>query len=861
MRTSCAAIVAALLATAALATASPAQAAPIPPPAQYFGFELGTTGKLAQFSKLQSYYQLIAERSNRVEYQDLGETVLGHDYPFMLASSPQNLQRVEQILADNERLANPRGLTPETARELAARNIPVYYLEAGMHSSEVGPVQAMGDIVYRLATERSPQVNRILNEMLIVIVPAANPDGAHLTTDYFNETEGTEYERTYPDLYHWYTGHDDNRDWLFFTQPESKIRIGVFKRYRPVLEHILHQAGSGSPRMWTPPWDDPLGNESPRDSIQVSSSNALGLQVNRGLIAQDKKGVKWGNAYGIFHTADIASFETFMGSGLLLFEAASVSDYAFPFRSDDGEPLGEQTRTMRNTLPYDRSEWRLEQIVDYIKTGTWLALDAVSREPERWSYENLYQVPRNAIASQDGPYAYVLPAGQRDPYAVYDLLTIFAQSLVEIDRATAPFTAGGETYPAGSYVLRTRQPLGKWVDQLLDDSDYPEDAARNCSQCPLLSPYSEASDSVHMMLGVDADPIAEPFSAELDRIEELTPEAVTMPLAPPRRGAYLVEPDSYGVARFLADLQQADVPVFRASEEFSAGGRDYEPGTLVVPPSARSRSVLESAARETGLQVFAAESAPQVDGFELKPGTRVGLIRGANNMPGGWLMWQLDQHEVDYDVVEAGHYDDLSARYDTILMPDGISRNRIVQGLDPADYPERFHWARGVGEAGWAALEAFVLDGGTLVALGSSSETARQLLNLPVQRVQPPDPFDIPGSLMRVESNAAVPELWGMPRSWNTWFDNDAAFRVLDPQAATVGTTYPDDGDPLLGSGFAAGADALRGLADIVTFEAGDGHVVIAGTDLNFRTWPRVAWTVVANAIYHGPSERVTAEN
>jgi zinc carboxypeptidase len=859
MRTRCAAIVAGVLATIALA-AAPAQAAPIPAPAQYFGFELGTTGKLAHFSKLQAYYQLIADRSNRVEYQNLGETVLGHDYPFMLASAPQNLQRVDQILADNARLANPRGLTPEAARELAARNIPVYYLEAGMHSSEVGPVQAMGDIVYRLATDRSPEITRILDEMLIVIVPAANPDGAHLTTDYFNETEGTDFDRTYPDLYHWYTGHDDNRDWLFFTQPESKIRIGIFRQYRPVLEHILHQAGSGNPRMWTPPWDDPLGSESPRDSIQVQSSNALGLQVNRGLVAQDKKGVKWGNAYGIFHTADIASFETFMGSGLLLFEAASVRDYAFPFTSSNGGPIGEQTRTMRNTLPYDKSEWRLEQIVDYIETGTWLALDAVSREPERWSYENLYLVPRNAINSQKGPYAYVLPADQRDPYAVYDLLRIFDQSLVEIDRATAPFTAGGETYPAGSYVLTTRQPLGKWVDQLLDDSEYP-DEARNCSQCPLLSPYSEATDSVHLMLGVDADPIAAPFSAQLDRVEELAPDAVTMPLAPPREGAYLVEPDSYGVARFLADLQQADVPVFRSSEPFSAGGRDYAPGTLVVPPSARSRSVLAAAATETGLAVFAADQAPQVDGFELKPGTRVGLIRGADNMPGGWLMWQLDQHEVDYEVVEADHYGDLSARYDTILLPDGISRNRIVQGLDPDEVPERFHWARGVGDAGWTALAAFVRDGGTLVALGSSSETARQLLNLPVQRVQPPDPFEIPGSLMRVRSNLDVPELWGMPERWNTWFDNDAAFRVLDASAATAGTTYPDDGDPLLGSGYAAGADALRGLADVVTFDVGDGHVVIAGTDLNFRTWPRVAWTVVANAIYHGPSERVTAED
>jgi hypothetical protein len=78
-------------------------------------------------------------------------------------------------------------------------------------------------------------------------------------------------------------------------------------------------------------------------------------------------------------------------------------------------------------------------------------------------------------------------------------------------------------------------------------------------------------------------------------------------------------------------------------------------------------------------------------------------------------------------------------------------------------------------------------------------------------------------------------------------------------RSAAAVTTYPEDDDPLLDSGYAVGADALRGLADIVTADVGEGHVVIAGTDLNFRTWPRAAWTVVANAIYHGPSEHVAA--
>ena len=372
----------------AMLVAAPAQAAPIPAPKQYFGFELGTTGKLARFSKIQSYLKLIGDNSNRADYFNLGTTTNGNEMPLLHVSSPANLAKVDQILAANDRLANPRGLSEEDAKALAADHIPVYYLEAGMHSTEVGPVQVIPNIVHRLATERSPEINRILNEMLIIVLPAANPDGSHLVTDFFNETAGTSMTRTYPDLYHHYTGHDDNRDWLFFTQ--------------------------------------------------------------------------------------------------------------------------------------------------------------------------------------------------------------------------------------------------------------------------------------------------------LERVTAVTPQSTLFPAAPGAAGAYLVEP-------------------------------------------------------------------------------------------------------------------------------------------------------------------------------GSSGDTAKTLLNLPAEKVTLPTPFAIPGSLMRVQSDETVPEMWGMPREWTTWSDGDTGWRLTDTATAKAGSIYPNDAAPLLGAGYAAGADGLRGSADIATFEVGEGHVVISATDLNFRTWPRVAWTVIANAIYHGPSTEVPA--
>ena len=184
-----------------------------------------------------------------------------------------------------------------------------------MHSTEVAPVQVIPDIVYRLATERSPEINRILKKMLIVVVPAANPDGSHLVTDFFNETAGTYYTRTYPDLYHPYTGHDDNRDWLFFTQQSRKLRIGVFKKYKPVVEHILHQAGATNPRMWVPPYND--GVCATRDALRCSPRTRSAWTSSAGSSPRTRRASSSVTPTGSWRRRTSPSFETFMGSALV----------------------------------------------------------------------------------------------------------------------------------------------------------------------------------------------------------------------------------------------------------------------------------------------------------------------------------------------------------------------------------------------------------------------------------------------------------------------------------------------------------------------------------------------------------------
>lgn len=833
----------------------------IPSPEEFFGFAMGTEGKLAEFPDIKEYLQLIADDSAEVEYEVVGRTTENNDFPVVRLSSEDNLDRLDDILDINERLSDPDQMQKEAdaegmprdeyARELASTSVPVYYIEAGIHSTEVGNTQALMDVAYRLATEDSAFTDRVLDSMVILMVPSQNPDGHDRVVNYFNDTAGTDYNRVFPDLYQKYIGHDDNRDWFMFTQKESQIRLGLEQKYRPTVQHYMHQAGQNSPRIWSPPWDEPMSKT--LDPLTIASANSIGQEVNRDLTAQGLRGAKTDDAYGIMWNADVMGYSTFQGTTNWLTEIASAKDLWYTYESD--QILEPSTATMRSPLPYDKTTWSPAQIVEYAKAAAYSGLDTVAGNPQEWLYNNMYRVNANSETWEGGPYAYVVSAEQRDAYAAYDMLHIFDMGNVEIEQATRRFRAGGRAYPKGSWILRTNQPMGRWVDQLLRIDEYP-DSARKCSDCPLIMPYSETTDNLGLFMGVTVDSVDNAFDAQTTVVDEVVPASPRFPRDPGDRGAYVVSPTSYGLGIVIAALEQADVPMFRATRRLRVRGATLPPGALIVPAGDDARAALQESTERTGLRVYRTRKQPRVPAVALRDTTRVGLVRGMNNMPGGWMMWMFEQFGVDYDIVEARDYRRLSDKYDTIVLAPGISTDTITKGIEEQKYPKEFRWARGVPN-GLAKLRRFVRGGGNLVAFGSSSLTAADALSLPVQNIKPDDrsAFHVPGALLRQSYDTRAPAAWGMRRTWPTWYYNDPAFDVTGQ--GQVASSYPN-GEDLLVSGYARGDEALGGAANAVTFDVGRGQSTIVGGHITFRTWPRASWKIVTNAIYNGAGEPVS---
>lgn len=826
-------------------------------PDDFFGFRIGADGELARYPKIVEYLQHLSKSTNRVKFEEVGKTTMGNPYVLATISAPENLAKLNRLVEINRRLADPRGLSAAEAKRLAQEGRAFYFIYGTIHSTEVGNTQSLIEIAHQLATSTSPAIKEILDNVVVLLVPSQNPDGQYLVVDHWYKTKGTPFTRTYPDLYHKYVGHDDNRDWFMFTQKETRLAVEIQNKYKPIITHDMHQKGGGA-RIFVPPFDDPYDpNVHP---IIAQGIMTAGQAMASALVAEGKGGVEWLSTYDLW--APARQYMVYHGQPRILTEIASVN-LADPIVNADGAPIGPQDARWNFPLPFRRSDWRLRDIVDYGDTVAFAGMAHVAKNRTTW-LENFYRIHADWVNRTDPPYAFVVPASQRDPFEALELLQILRTAEVEIHQAKAPFTAGGKSYSAGSWVIRTAQPYGAFAKTMLERQKYPD--LRLYPGGPPKPPYDVTGHTLGMLMGVDVDQIEKPFEASLELVK--TPQPASAPVPSLARGSYLIGPESNAAFIAVARLQAANIPIGRA-----VGSGALRAGTWIVPASAESTKILTQVSRETGLDVIGTGSPIAGEVYRLKPSTRIGLWRAANNMPAGWLKWVFEQYGFNHKAIVSSDFQkDLASQYDTIVLPDGTTRANIVNGLNPERNDKEWAWAYGVGEAGWKQLADWVRGGGTLVAIGSAVNTARALLDLPIEPALPeprqggrggPAPalaFFCPGSLLQNEFNTNHPVAFGMPPAWPVFFEGDQAYRLkpgFTIQSEVV-SRYPVQG-PILQSGWLLGEELLRDQANAVAFRVGKGYVVTLGSQVDFRAQPRATFKLLFNAMFHGPSTRVDA--
>jgi len=248
----------------------------VPTPEEVLGFTPGEDRKLASWSQVVDYFERLDRASDRVNFETLGQTSMNKPFVMATISSPANLARLDEHKKIQDQLADPRKLgAPATRDRKAAALIrqgkTIVLITCGIHSTEVGSYLSSMLIAHRLASSTDADLQKILDNTIILLVPSLNPDGVDIVKNWYDRTLGTPFEGTDPpELYHKYTGHDNNRDWYAFTQVETQLTVDkIHNVWHPQIVHDIHQQGAFGSRLFLPPYMQPVEPNVPRPIVQA----------------------------------------------------------------------------------------------------------------------------------------------------------------------------------------------------------------------------------------------------------------------------------------------------------------------------------------------------------------------------------------------------------------------------------------------------------------------------------------------------------------------------------------------------------------------------------------------------------------
>lgn len=838
-------------------------------PEQYFGHRAGAEKKLISWDGILGYLEHVAGNSSRLQIQEIGKTTNNNPLVLAVISSPENLKNIERYKEINRKLFDPRRIPGESEAQRLVQEGRIFVLvTCSVHSNEIGPSQMSVELVHRLTGENSPQVAEILENVIFLLIPSANPDGHIMLTGWYNRTVGTAHEDApLPRLFHPYAGHDINRDSFMFTQKETRV-IGkvLYHDWMPAVWLDLHQMGSAGPRVFVMPAMDPINPNV--DPLIYRNAGLLGFSQAAALERAGKTGIIYGDTYTYWWEGAMAWAGLWHNMVGLLTEIASArvagsveqhragSDWR-DRRSEGGpEPIpppADVEPRLQYPRPWLGGTWTPRDVVDHALIATWGLLESCAKL--RTSLlDSLYIVGKRQIelGKEGNPFAILVPKEQWDLPAAVKLLQTLEYAGVEVHRAERAFTADGKNYPPGTYVILMSQPFRAYAKDMLEPQAYP--ASASSSMDIMASPYDITGWSLGMQMGVETVFVREPFQAELTRLSgvELPPGNIDG-----RGSTYLFSHNTNNSLVAVNRLLDRGFEVDWLTGPVTVRGKSYGPGSIRVSGGKELESAMNDLARTLGIDAMAAEF-PFADALRIRAPRTALYQPWGGNMDEGWTRWLLEQYEFAFETVhpEDLREGDLLKRHDVIIFPD-MSAAEIINGLNVPEMPEEYRG--GIDRSGIGALRRFIETGGTVIGLGRSAALLMDELGAPYRnalRGVSRGDFLCPGSILRILVDTNHPIAYGMKPEASGYFINSLALQEIAPGSGIEGTAvvrYPESG--ILKSGWLKGEDYLRGRIAAAEVKYGRGRMILLPLRVQHRAQSHETFKLLFNSILTSASE------
>jgi hypothetical protein len=851
--------------------------ATVPSPLDHFGEIIGAPDILHTTQEIYGYMRALAEASPRVEVRTIGTTEEGREMIEVIVADEATLAALETYRGHLNRLADPRTLGADEAREIIGSAKPIYYLGGGLHSFETGAPEMLMELAYRLAVEESHYVKAIRENVITIMVPVLEPDGRDRAVDSYNYRLAN--DGVSPGLPYWgkYVAHDNNRDGFGLALDLTRNILNQFLYWKPTVMHDLHESANYLyVSTGTGPYNERI------DPLTIDEWHNLAHEEVTQLTKRGMPGV-WTHA---FYTGWAANYLFWIGN-----TRNSIGRFYETLGNRGASTVEREMRASSTTRtwyrpnpPLEKVMWSLRNNTNYMQSGVLVALRYVADNGDEF-LENFYLRGVRTVerGQNEAPHAYVIPRDQARPIATDNLVDLLIQEGLEIHVADEKLSWSGEgdeehEAPEGSYVIRLDQPYGVLARVLLDVQNFPE------GERP---PYDDTGWTLPYLHNVESYSVGDAsiLSAEMNPVTEAQRAAGRMDGK--GRNFYLVNnttDDNFTVLRFTL----SDVRMDAAEASFESGGDDYNAGSFIIAEEGNPEDLgdrLEAAAAELGLEVQGVGRRPDVASHEVEV-PRVALMHSwTSTQDEGWWRYAFDEIGIPYTYISTQDLagTDLSS-FDVIVMPRTRGNSRtLVTGTTVAGPPipwrnsaeysaiglldETDDVRRGMGYDGLASLQEFIAGGGVFITEGA---TAALPIDMGITRrvsIRTTSELLVRGSVLRAEvTDESSPIVYGYAESLPVYFSQAPVFQVSGDVSSPFTPDWMEDElyekeiprvvlsfakEDILMSGMLRGERELAGAPAVVDAPVGEGHVILFANRPFWRWETRGSHALVFNTMLH----------
>ena len=644
----------------------------IPTPQSIIGHEVGEWH--VTHDKLVQYAYALAEASDRITIEDRGKTFEDRPLLLLTITSPKNHQNINAI---------QKAHTDATKTNNAPTERPiVVYQGFSIHGNEPSGANAGLVAAYYLAAAEGSKIDELLENTVILFDPSFNPDGLQRFAYWANtnrsqnlnpDPNDREYSEVWPGgrtNHYWF---DMNRDWLPVQLPESRARIKTFHSWMPNILTDHHEMGTNSSFFFQPgipsrthPLTPKLNQELTK---QIATYHAKALDKIGSLYYSEE-------SFDDFYYCKGSTFPDInVGIGILFEQASSRGHIqesvngllTFPFTIKNQFTAALSTLEAAKNMRKDLLEYQSNFFKNARKEGK--------------------KEGNNAIVFGD----------EKDAAKTYHMAEILNRHHIKFHEIDNDFTEDGKRFKKGySYIVPKNQNNTRLINAMFEKRTKFQDSLF----------YDISAWSFPLAFNLDYTETTTAKAGNLvTKLEHKTGGVVSK-----SNYAYLLEWHEYYSPKFLYALLDKGIRTKVSQKQFSANGKSYDYGTLMIPVNNQDMNRDEI---YNVLNTLSKESHVTIDA--VSTGLNNGIDLGSNNfrpleLPKIALL--VGDGMTSYDAGEIWHL--LDTRY-----------NIPVTKLDTRNF-SRANLSRynaiimvsssGLDDNNTKKLQTWIRDGGTLVA-------------------------------------------------------------------------------------------------------------------------------------------------